>query len=161
MAKNEFTQNAYPVIVLKALEAGYTKYDEIQSYIKSQYSTSISTKTIYRHIKLIISLGFKIIDKSPYVIWPDGKKQLVTNDEKFGHAAYPLMILVALQSECKFYDGIIERIYFMYRTKIERKAIGRNMKLLGELRYRIFDPIFYISYQLGGSERSTYTFRGT
>ena len=152
MKKHEFTQNAYPVMVLQALEAGYTKYDEIQSYIKSQYSTSISTKTIYRHIKLIKSLGFKIIDKSPYVIWPEGKKQITANNEKFGHAAYPLMILVALQSECKFYEGIIKQIDLIYKTRIERKAVGRNMTLLGELKYRIFDPFYLFIYQLDDCE---------
>lgn len=161
MAKDEFPQNAYPILVLQALEAGYTKYDEMQKYIQAQHSTYISTKTIYRHIKLIESLGFEIIDKSPYVIWPDGKNQLVTDDKKFGHAAYPLMILVALQSECEFYEGIIEKIDLIYKARIERKTIGRNLKLLGEIGYRIFHPIFYFSYQLGGSERYNYTFRIT
>jgi hypothetical protein len=161
MEKDEFTQTAYPVMVLRALETGYKEYDDIQKYILGQYSKYISTKTIYRHIKLIESLGFKIIDKSPYVIWPGDRKPIVSDNKNFGNAAYPLMILVALQSECKFYEGIIEKVDLIYKTRIERKAIGRHLELLGEIGYHIFHPIFYFSYQLGGRERSTYSFRET
>ena len=152
MKEIELTQNAYPVLVLRALEAGCKEYDAIQKHIQSRYKKSISTKTIYRHIKLIKSLGFEIVDKSPYVIWPSDKKIIASDDEKFGHAAYPLMILVVLQSECKFYERIIEQIDFIYKTKIERKAIGRNLKLLGKIGYRIFDHCFIFSYGLDGCE---------
>ena len=148
MGKYKFSQSAYPIMVLRALESGHANYEEIQNYIEKQYRTKISTKTIYRHIKLIKSLGFTITDKSPYVIWPDGKKQIITDDKKFGHAAYPLMILVVLQSDCKFYEEIIEKINSIYKTQIERKAVGVHMKLLGVLGYRIFNPLSYFSYTL-------------
>lgn len=155
MKKDELTQNAYPVMVLQALEAGHIKYDDIQSYIQNRHGKNVSTKTIYRHIKLIKSLGFKITDTPPYVIWPSDQKSLIIDESegsKFGHAAYPLMMLVALQSECNFYDGIIERIDKIYNTRIERKAIGRNLKLLGIVGYPVFDPYFYFNYQLDKRE---------
>ena len=152
MKKIKLTQSAYPVLVLRALEDGYKSYDEIQQYIKSRYKKNISTKTVYRHIKLIKSLGFEIVDNSPYVIWPSDQKPIVTDDEKLGHAAYPLMIIVALQSECIFYEQIIERVNFIYNTKIERKAIGRNLGILGAIGYRIFDRYNFFSYRLDGCE---------
>ena len=152
MGKYELTQNAYPVLVLRALENGLRNYDEIRKHIAREYREYISTKTIYRHIKLIKSLGFEISDNPPCVTWPNDQKYIVEVDEKFGHAAYPLMILVVLQSECTYYEEIIERINLIYKTKIERKAVGRNMRLLGKIGYRIFDPYFYFNYQLGGCE---------
>ena len=152
MEKYELTQNAYPVLVLRALENGLRNYDEIQNYISKKYKKHISTKTIYRHIKLIKSLGFKISNSPRYVTWPGDQKEIVMSGKKIGHAAYPLMILVVLQSECKFYERIIEQIDFIYKTKIERKAIGRNLKLLGKIGYRIFDHCFIFSYGLDGCE---------
>ena len=152
MKKVELTQNAYPVLVLRALEVGYKKHDEIQKYIKNRYKKNISTKTIYRHINLIKSLGFEIVDKGPYVIWPSDQNPIATDDQKFGRAAYPLMILVVLQSECKFYKQIAEQVYFIYKTKIERKAIGRNLDILGAIGYRIFDSWFPFIYGFGNCE---------
>ena len=142
MSKVKLTQSAYPVLVLRALESGLRNYDEIQECILEKYKKHISTKTVYRHIKLIKSLGFKIVDESPYVIWPSDKKTIAADGEKFGHAAYPLMMLVVLQSKCIFYEQIIERINLIYNTKIERKAIGRNLDILGAIGYRIFDSWF-------------------
>jgi biotin operon repressor len=138
-------------MVLQALEAGCKKHEDIQNYIEMSHCMEISAKTIFRHINLIKSLGFEIIDESPYVKWPDGTKRIVTNDEKFGNTAYPLMILVALQSECEFYEGIIDRIDLLYKTRIERKAIGKYMKRLGEMGYTIYNPLFYFKYKLGNS----------
>ena len=153
MSKVKLTQSAYPVLVLRALELGLRNYDEIRECILGKYKKHISTKTIYRHIKLIKSLGFKIVDESPFVIWPSDKKPIAADDQKFGHAAYPLMILVVLQSECIFYEQIIERINFIYNTKIERKAIGRNLDILGAIGYRIFDRCYNLfSYQLDGCD---------
>ena len=152
MKKVKLTQSAYPVLVLRALETGYKNYDEMQKYIQSRYKKHISTKTIYRHIKLIKSLGFKIVDESPYVIWPSDKDLLVADGEKFGHAAYPLMMLVVLQSERKSFEEIIDQINLIYKTKIERKAIGRNMKILGAIGYYLYDSCIWFSYQVGECE---------
>ena len=148
MRKNKLTQNAYPVLVLRALQTGLRKYDEIQEYIEKGYNKQLSTKTIYRHIKLIKSLGFEVLDKSPYVIWPSDQKQIAADGEKFGHAAYPLMMLVVLQSERKSFEEIINQINLIYKTRIERKAIGRNMKTLGAIGYRLYDPCVWFSYQV-------------
>ena len=152
MSKVKLTQSAYPVLVLRALESGLRNYDEIQEYILEKYKKHISTKTVYRHIKLIKSLGFKIINESPYVIWPSDKNIIASDGEKFGHAAYPLMILVVLQSECKFYERIIERINFIYNVKIERKAIARNLDIIGAIGYKIFDSWFPSIYGFGNCE---------
>lgn len=152
MSKVKLTQSAYPVLVLRALESGLRNYDEIQEYILGKCKKHISTKTIYRHIKLIKSLGFKIVDESPYVIWPGDQKQIAADGEKFGHAAYPLMMLVVLQSECKFYERIIERINFIYNVKIERKAIARNLDIIGAIGYKIFDSWFPFIYGFGKRE---------
>lgn len=152
MQKVELTQSSYPVLVLRALESGLRNYDEIQEYILGKYKKHISTKTVYRHINLIKSLGFEIVDKGPYVIWPSDQNPIATDDQKFGRAAYPLMILVVLQSERKFYKQIAEQVYFIYKTRIERKAIGRNLDILGAIGYRIFDSWFPFIYGFGNCE---------
>ena len=37
MEKVKFTQSAYPVLVLRALESGLRNYDEMQKYIQNRY----------------------------------------------------------------------------------------------------------------------------
>ena len=144
--KEQLSRSAYPVLVLQALEAGYRKYDDIQTYIKGRHDTIISTKTIYRHIRLIKFLGFVINNEPPYVTWPSDKKPIIKDDRcsaKIGDSAYALMILVVLQSTRKTHNDIIKQIHAIFNIKIERKAVARNLKTIGKIGYLPWDPVYF------------------
>ena len=144
--KEQLSRRAYPVLVLQALEAGYRKYDDIRTYIKGRHDKIISTKTIYRHIRLIKFLGFVINDEPPYVTWPSDKKPIITDDRcsaKIGDSAYALMILVVLQTTRKTHNEIIEQIRAIFNTDIERKAVAKNLKTIEEIGYLIWDPVYF------------------
>ena len=64
---------------------------------------------------------------------------LIVSPLRYGTASYPLLILKVLESSAQPLDQqeIISRIEADYHTVIERKAIGRNIALLKELRYNV------------------------
>lgn len=55
----------------------------------------------------------------------------------YGTSAYPLMILRVLDEHPKTQDAIIMEVFRMYGVKMERKAVGRHLKLLDALGFRI------------------------
>jgi hypothetical protein len=119
----------------------------INQFIEKYAKITISTKTISRHIKLIESLTYRIIEKPPYVIPPPFLEKItfdIEPNKKFGHAAYPLMILTVLVLRRNSYDhrirqkDIIRSIKFAFEeTKLNRKTISRNIEVLIRLGYNI------------------------
>jgi hypothetical protein len=96
---------------------------------------------------LIESLTYRIIEKPPYVIPPPFLEKItfdIEPNKKFGHAAYPLMILTVLVLRRNSYDhrirqkDIIRSIKFAFEeTKLNRKTISRNIEVLIRLGYNI------------------------
>lgn len=56
---------------------------------------------------------------------------------EYGTSAYPLMVWDALRKEPKTQQQIIRTISEVWDTKIERKAVGRNLELLKNLGYPV------------------------
>ena len=53
----------------------------------------------------------------------------------YGTSAYPLMVWNALQEEPQTHEQLIDSIWQQYNTVIERKAVGRHLKLLENLGF--------------------------
>ena len=126
------------VIVLEALQNRRNSYSSIASYAIERHNVSISEKTIRRHIELLQNLGYKI-NKNEHGFILEGKT-MPNKNVKFGTSAYPLMILRILQ-QYKFVRPDQALIIRFFRTeygcKVNRKAIGRNIKALKALGYQI------------------------
>lgn len=69
----------------------------------------------------------------------------------YGTSAYPLMVWGVLQEEPQTQEQIIRSIWQQYHTVIDRKAIGRHLKLLENLGF----PVLHNSegYYRGGAFR--------
>ena len=126
------------VIVLEALRKGYNSYSGIASYAIEHRKISISEKTIRRHIELLRNLGYQI-NKNEHGFTLEGKT-MPNKNVKFGTSAYPLILLRILQ-QCTFFRPdqalIISLFRAEYGCKVNRKAVGRNIKGLRELGYNI------------------------
>lgn len=55
----------------------------------------------------------------------------------YGTSAYPLMILRVLSDTPKTQDQIIQSIWEWYDKKIDRKAVGRHLKLLQDMGFPV------------------------
>lgn len=55
----------------------------------------------------------------------------------YGTSAYPLMILRVLNSTPKSQEQIIRDVFERYDTKMDRKAVGRHLKLLQALGFTV------------------------
>lgn len=55
----------------------------------------------------------------------------------YGKSAYPLMILRVLDDTPKTQEEIIREVYERYDTKMERKAVGRHLKLLQDMGFPV------------------------
>ena len=144
------SQSINPIIVLDALQAGHRSLADIKKYGIEDYGIKLSERTVRRHIKLIADLSFRRIEEPPYLIWPTIDRPLVSDSEAasaFGHAAYPLMLLIVLQVKCRTYSEIAARIEFIFKTKIDRKTIARNIKALESYGHRLKDRV-YLNYHL-------------
>lgn len=138
------SQSAYPVIVLEALRQGLVTIEEIKRYGYDKYEIALSARTIRRHIKLIESLTYKVTGEQDSPVASPRSLERITfeidQSVRFGSAAYALMILTVL--EVRKYPhkqrSLIGAIKFAFNeTKIERKALGRNIKVLIDMGYNI------------------------
>jgi hypothetical protein len=59
------------------------------------------------------------------------------SDIKYGPSAYPLMICEVLDGTPKTQTAIAQAVQEKYGTKIDRKAVGRHLELLGALGFRV------------------------
>ena len=126
------------VIVLEALRNGCNSYSSIANYAIERHSVSISEKTIRRHIKVLRNLGY-IINENRFGLVFAGEGKMNKNAQ-FGTSAYPILILKII-AKFKYnhpkQKGIIDLINVYYGCKINRKAVGRNLKALKAMGYPI------------------------
>ncbi len=126
------------VIVLEALREGCDSYSGIASYAIERHGVSISEKTIRRHIELLRNLGYEINKNGQgFILGGDVRP---VKKGKLGTSAYPLILLRILQGlnfYCPKQAAIVVFFRADYGCRINRKAVGRNIKGLRELGYNI------------------------
>lgn len=153
------------LLVLRCLNEEPKTRKQIAREIHQRYYWNISEKTIGTQIAALQDIGFPIFhrntdaagiianarsfaylygdvlrDPDPAGFYLDWSKQKPVQQEKvqqLGTRAYPLLILLTLQSEkdpmkpSQIREAVLKR----YGVNISKGAIGRNMKLLEQLAY--------------------------
>lgn len=66
-----------------------------------------------------------------------GMSVSIRSETDYGTSAYPLLVLFALREEPVSQTELISRIYMHWNTLIDRKAIGRHLKLLKDMGFPV------------------------
>ena len=61
----------------------------------------------------------------------------IDNEYKWGSSAYPLLVLKVLDEKPRTIDNIIQRIKWEFGATIERKSVGRHLKLLQKVGFEV------------------------
>ena len=131
-----YSHHAYPFLVLWVLSEETQNQAQISDKIWQQFSTEIDRKTIGRHLQLLKNLGYPIQhNANGYYCEGDFSEPQV--GIQYGTSAYPLMVMQVLDGTPKTQTMIIQQVQEKYHTKIDRRAIRRNLDLLQDLGFRI------------------------
>lgn len=134
--RKNYGTSAYPLMVLLSLREEPAKQGEIVRTIFETWDTVINRKAVGRHLQLLQNLGFPV-QHGPDGYYYDGENQAPKTGIKYRSCAYPLLILQMLNGTPQTKVAIIRAIQNTYGTKIDRKAVGRNLELLIALGYHI------------------------
>lgn len=88
------------------------------------------------HYPFVVDFSFEnpshITPKRPNALWIEIDEHL-----DYGTSAYPLMVSLALEETPKTIDKIIRTIQDAWKTFIDRKAVGRHLRLLQDLGFGV------------------------
>ncbi len=131
----DYGTSAYPLMVWIALDTAPKTQDGIIRTIAETWDTVIDRKAVGRHLQLLEDLGFGVQhSREGYYC---GESQPPKAGVAYKASAYPLMILQVLDDSPKTQTQIIAAVQEKYGTKMDRRAVRRNLDLLQALNYPI------------------------
>lgn len=131
----DYGTSAYPLMVWIALDAEPKTQDGIIRTILETWDTVIDRKAVGRHLQLLQNLGFGVQHSQEG--YYRGESQPPKAGVVYKSSAYPLMILQVLDNATKTQTQIIAAVQEKYGTKMDRRAVSRNIKLLKTLGFTL------------------------
>ena len=132
-----YGSSAYPLMVWHAIGNRPQTQGQIVQNIYETWGTVINRKAVGRHLQLLQDMGY------PVRHCPDGycystEPQEPKADIKLSSSAYALLVLKTLDHRPpKTIRQIIQAIQEKFGIKIDRKAVGRHLELLGAMGIHI------------------------
>ena len=124
--------SAYPLLVWWAVQKKPQTQGQIVRTISEAWDTVIDRKTVGRHLQLLQDLGYPVKHSSDGYYYSE-EPHPPKNDIKYTPSANPLLILATLDHTPQTKAEIIHAIQSKYGVKMDRKAVVRNLELLGVL----------------------------
>lgn len=121
--------SANPLMVYLSLGKKPATQTQIARRISENWDVPINRKAVGRHLQLLRNLGYPVQhDLDGY--YYEGDAGDPDPAVKFTPSAYPLLILQVLNDTPKTQTAIIKEIQKKFGTKIDRKAVVRDLALL-------------------------------
>ena len=116
----------------------YGTEDALNWSYNDQYCPSFSARESYidEEPGLFVGLCFQRVPKSNGT-QVKGINIHVVERKVYGTSAYPLLVLLSLREEPKTQGEIVRTIFETWDAVIDRKAVGRHLKLLGDLGFPV------------------------
>lgn len=136
---------ANPFLVWYALREEPQTQDQLSHTIFRIWHMNIERKAIGRHLQLLQDLGYPV-QYGPEGYYRDGEVGEPRTDIPYSPSAYPFLILNVLDNTPKTKAAIIQAVQKKYGTKIDRRAVGRNLELLKALGFDLLqhDDGYYL-----------------
>lgn len=131
-----YSPNDYPLLVKDCLQEEPASQEQLVLRILHQYGVKMDRKSAGRHLQLLKNLGYPV-QHCPEGYYREGTQQAPDLTVSYSASAYPLMVLLALDSTPKSQSQIAQLLRDTYGVTIERKAVGRHLANLQAMGYPI------------------------